>query len=194
MSNVKLIYKDREYSLPVVEGTEGERAIDIASLRKETGLITLDPGYGNTGACTSAITFIDGERGILRYRGYPIEEIAEHARFTEVCYLLIYGERPTLEELREFRRQMTLHTLIHEDMKKFYEGYPPSAHPMAIMAAMVASLSTFYPDDDDDARSQHHSRARQEQDARGVRPQEVASASRSSIRATTCRGPRTSCA
>ena len=90
----------------------------------------------------------DGERGILRYRGYPIEEIAAHARFTEVCYLLIYGHRPTLDELQEFRRQMTLHTLIHEDMKKFYEGYPPSAHPMAIMAAMVASLSTFYPDHD----------------------------------------------
>ena len=149
MSNVKLVYKDREYSLPLVEGSEGERAIDIANLRKDTGLITLDPGYGNTGACTSAITFIDGERGILRYRGYPIEEIADRARFTEVCYLLIYGQRPSVEELREFRRQMTLHTLIHEDMKKFYEGYPPSSHPMAIMAAMVASLSTFYPGDED---------------------------------------------
>jgi citrate synthase len=148
VSNVKLIYKDREYSLPLVEGSEGEGAIDIADLRKETGLITLDPGYGNTGACTSAITFIDGDKGILRYRGYPIEEMAERARFTEVCYLLIYGKRPNVDELREFRRQMTLHTLIHEDMKKFYEGYPPSSHPMAIMAAMVASLSTFYPGDE----------------------------------------------
>jgi citrate synthase len=145
MSQVKLTYDGKEYELPLVEGSEGERAIDIGNLRKNTGLITLDPAYGNTGSCTSAVTFIDGERGILHYRGYPIEEVAERARFTEVCYLLIYGKRPSLEELAEFRRQMTLHTLIHEDMKKFYEGYPPGAHPMAIMAAMVASLSTFYP-------------------------------------------------
>jgi citrate synthase len=146
MSSAKLSYDGKEYELPIVEGTEGERAIDIANLRKDTGLITLDPGYGNTGACESAITFIDGEKGILRYRGYPIEEVAESARFTEVCYLLIHGKRPSLGELAEFRRQMTMHTLLHEDMKKFYEGYPPGAHPMAIMAAMVASLSTFYPE------------------------------------------------
>jgi len=143
-----LSYDGKQYDLRVVEGTEHERALDVTPLRKDTGFITLDPGYANTGSCQSAITFIDGERGILRYRGYPIEQVAECARFTEVCYLLIYGERPTLDQLREFRTLMTRHTLLHEDMKKFYEGYPPGAHPMAIMAAMVASLSTFYPEDD----------------------------------------------
>jgi citrate synthase len=150
MATAKLTYEGKDYELPLVEGTERERAIDIAELRKKTRLITLDPGYGNTGACQSAITFIDGEKGILRYRGYPIEEVAVRARFTEVCYLLINGKRPNLEELQEFRRQMTVHTLIHEDMKKFYEGYPPGAHPMAIMAAMMSSLSTFYPSTEDD--------------------------------------------
>ena len=127
MASAKLVYEGKEYSLPVIEGTESERAIDIRNLRKETGLITFDDGYGNTGSCKSTITFIDGERGILRYRGYPIEEVAERARFTEVCYLLIRGNRPSLEELIKWRRQMTMHTLIHEDMKKFYEGYPPGA-------------------------------------------------------------------
>ncbi|MBM4361602.1 MAG: citrate synthase [Deltaproteobacteria bacterium] len=146
MSQVKLSYEGKEYEFPLVTGSEGERGIDIADLRKKTGLITLDPGYGNTGSCRSAITFIDGDRGILRYRGYPIEQVAEHARFTEVCYLLIYGRRPTVEELTDFRDKMTRHTLIHEDMKKFYEGYPAGAHPMAIMAAMAASLSAYYPD------------------------------------------------
>jgi citrate synthase len=149
MSNAKLVHEGKEYELPTLEGTEKERAIDVTRLRSSTGFVTLDPGYGNTGSCTSSITFIDGEKGILRYRGYPIEEIAPRARFTEVCYLLIYGERPTVEQLRAFREKMTMHTLIHEDMKKFYEGYPPGAHPMAIMAAMVASLSTFYPERED---------------------------------------------
>jgi citrate synthase len=146
MSTAKLIYDGKEYEFPVVEGTENEKAIVITELRKRTGLITLDSGYSNTGSCLSAITFIDGEKGILRYRGYPIEQIAERARFTEVCYLLIYGERPSLTELAEFRDKMNRHTLLHEDMKKFYEGYPPGAHPMAILAAMVASLSSFYPE------------------------------------------------
>jgi len=150
MSSAKLVYEGKEFSLPVIEGTENERAVDVRKLRAETGLVTYDDGYGNTGSCKSAITFIDGDRGILRYRGYPIEEIAERGRFTEVCYLLIYGRRPTLEELAAWRQKMTMHTLIHEDMKKFYEGYPPNAHPMAIMAAMVASLSSFYPDTDKD--------------------------------------------
>lgn len=149
MATAKLVYDGKEHTLPVIEGSEGERAIDIRNLRKDTGLISYDDGYGNTGSCSSSITFIDGEKGILRYRGYPIEQVAEHARFTEVCYLLIYGKRPSLDELQGWRRQMTMHTLIHEDMKKFYEGYPPGAHPMAIMAAMVASLSTFYPDTPD---------------------------------------------
>ncbi len=150
MSSAKLVYEGKEIALPVIEGTEKERAIDVRKLRAETGLVTYDDGYGNTGSCKSAITFIDGDQGILRYRGYPIEEVAERGRFTEVCYLLIYGRRPTLEELAAWRQKMTMHTLIHEDMKKFYEGYPPNAHPMAIMAAMVASLSSFYPDTDKD--------------------------------------------
>jgi len=150
MANAKLIYDDKEYSLPLIEGSEKERAIDIRTLRKDTGLITLDDGYGNTGSCQSAITFIDGDKGILRYRGYPIEEVAERARFTEVCYLLINGKRPSLDELAAWRKEMTRHTLIHEDMKKFYEGYPPGAHPMAILAAMMASLSSFYPDTEKD--------------------------------------------
>jgi citrate synthase len=144
MSTAKIIFEGKEYELPVVEGSEKEKGLVIADLRKDTGLITLDPGYGNTGSCQSAITFIDGDKGILRYRGYPIEQIAERARFTEVCYLLIYGGRPTAEQLKAFREKMNRHTLIHEDMKKFYEGYPPGAHPMAIMAAMMASLSSFY--------------------------------------------------
>jgi citrate synthase len=145
MRDAKLLLDGRELPLPVVVGTENEVGIDIAKLRGETGAITLDPGYGNTGSCTSAITFIDGEKGILRYRGYPIEEVAAHATFTEVCYLLIYGHLPTAEELGQFDRRLTYHTLLHEDMKKFFEGFPPSAHPMAILSAMVASLSTYYP-------------------------------------------------
>ena len=149
MSTAKIIYAGKECELPVIEGTEGEKGIVIGDLRKNTGLITLDPGYGNTGSCTSSICFIDGDKGILRYRGYPIEQVAERGRFTEVCYLLIYGERPTVEQLKAFREKMNRHTLLHEDMKKFYEGYPPGAHPMAIMAAMFSSLSTFYPETED---------------------------------------------
>ena len=147
MSTAKLSVNGKDHTLPVVVGSEGELSVDISSLRKNTGIITLDPAYGNTGSCQSAITFIDGEKGILRYRGYPIEQLAKRGRFTEVCYLLVNGERPNDEQLLEFRAQMTRHTMLHEDMKKFFEGYPPSAHPMAIMAAMVASMSTFYPDE-----------------------------------------------
>jgi citrate synthase len=146
MSTAKIIYEGKEYELPVVVGSEGEKGLVIGDLRNKSGLITLDPGYGNTGSCTSAICFIDGDKGILRYRGYPIEQVAERGRFTEVCYLLIYGERPNVEQLKSFRELMNRHTLLHEDMKKFYEGYPPGAHPMAIMAAMFSSLSTFYPE------------------------------------------------
>ena len=137
---------DKEIELPVMTGSEGEVAIDIGKLRGSTGAITLDPGYGNTGSCQSAITFIDGEKGILRYRGYSIDEIAEKADFLEVCWLLIYGELPTQAELEGFRHELTTHTLLHEDMKKFFEGFPPNAHPMAILASMVTSLSTFYPE------------------------------------------------
>jgi citrate synthase len=149
MAHARLILDDgREVELPIVEGSEGERAVDISALRAKTGTITLDPGYGNTGSCLSDITFIDGEAGVLRYRGYPIEQIAEGADFVEVCYLLIYGHLPTNAQLDDFQQKLTRHSLLHEDMKKFFEGYPPSAHPMAILSSMVASLSTYYPDDE----------------------------------------------
>jgi citrate synthase len=145
MKTAKLILDGQELELPVVTGSEGEVGLDTTRLRPETMAITLDPGYGNTGACRSAITFIDGERGILRYRGYPIEETARQARFTEVCYLLLYGHLPTLAELDDFRQSLIYHSMIHEDMKKFFEGYPTSGHPMAILSSMVSAISTYYP-------------------------------------------------
>ncbi len=147
----RLILEGTEYSLPVVIGSEGEKAIDISQLRSRSGYVTLDPGFGNTGACESEITFIDGDEGILRYRGYPIEQIAGHSQFTEVSYLLINGHLPNAAELAEFRERLTKHSLIHEDMKKFFESFPASAHPMAILSAMVASLSTYYRDSESDA-------------------------------------------
>ena len=146
MTHATLLLNGREYQLPTTVGTENEVAIDISQLRTATGAITLDPGYANTGSCNSRITFIDGERGILRYRGYPIEQLAEKASFTEVAYLLINSELPTADELAAFNEKLTRHTLLHEDMKKFFEGFPKSAHPMAILSAMVASLSAYYPD------------------------------------------------
>jgi citrate synthase len=148
MSTAKLILDGQEHEFPIVVGSEGENGIDISQLRSRTGAITLDEGYGNTGSCQSAVTFIDGEAGVLRYRGIPIEELAE-ARFTEVAYLLIYGRLPNAAELAAWREKLTRHSLLHEDMKKFFEGFPASAHPMAILSAMVASLSTYYPDDQD---------------------------------------------
>ncbi len=145
MSTAKLILDDKEFEFPVLTGTEGERAIDITTLRGRTGAITYDPGYGNTGSCKSEITFIDGEKGILRYRGYPIEELAGAARFPEVCYLLVYGHLPDTGELKEWRRKLTLYSFMHESMHNFFDHYPPSAHPMAVMSAMVASMSAFHP-------------------------------------------------
>ncbi len=145
MSDARLSVDGREIVLPTVVGSEQEIGIDIGALRQETGAITLDPGYGNTGSCMSAITFIDGEKGILRYRGYPIEEIATAARFTDVCYLLIYGELPTEEQQEDFKQKLTVHSLLHEDMKKFFEGFPATGHPMAILSSMVSSLSAYYP-------------------------------------------------
>jgi citrate synthase len=145
MDNAKLILNGQEYEFPAFVGSEGEIGIDFAALRSQTKAISYDPGYGNTGSCSSAITFIDGEKGILRYRGYPIEQIAENASFVEVCYLLIYGELPSQEQLANFQDALTHHTLIHEDMKKFFEGFPPTAHPMSILASMVISLSAYYP-------------------------------------------------
>ena len=149
MQNAKLILGGKEYEFPIVVGAEGERAFDCQKLRETTGHVTMDPGYGNTGACKSAITFIDGEKGILRYRGYPIEDLAQRASFLDVARLLIYGELPQGEERRAWHDRVTHHTLLHEDMKKFFEGYPRNAHPMAILAAMFASLSTFYPEGHD---------------------------------------------
>jgi citrate synthase len=145
MDHAKLRFMDREYDLPVLVGAENEIGLDVTALRSTTGAITYDPAYGNTGSCSSAVTFIDGEKGILRYRGYPIEEIAGRATFPEVCYLLIYGELPTAAQLARFEDQLTRHTLLHEDMKKLFEGFPATAHPMAVLSAMVASLSAYYP-------------------------------------------------
>ncbi|MBP6459051.1 MAG: citrate synthase [Crocinitomicaceae bacterium] len=141
------------YEFPVIEGTENEKAIDISNLRAATGYVTLDTGYKNTGATTSAITFLDGEEGILKYRGYPIEELAEKATFIEVAYLLIYGDLPTQLQLDTFRSNITKHTLVHEDMKQFFEAYPAKAHPMGVLSSMVCSLSTFYPESLDPNRS-----------------------------------------
>jgi len=151
MSTARLILEGKEYEFPVVVGSENEVGIDITSLRAKTGAITLDPGYANTGSCESAITYIDGERGILRYRGYPIEKIVEAGgRFVEVAYLLIYGKWPSAEEYESFSKLMTQHSIIHEDMKNFFNHFPPMTHPMAILSAMVASLSGFYPDGDEE--------------------------------------------
>jgi citrate synthase len=149
MPSAHLSLNGESYELPLIIGTENETAIDIRGLRKDTGYITFDSGYGNTGSCESAITFIDGEEGILRYRGYPIAELAEKSSFVETCYLLIFGELPGPTELERFQHQLTYHTMLHEDMKKFFEGYPPSAHPMSVLSSMVASLSAYYPEADD---------------------------------------------
>jgi citrate synthase len=142
----KLRIANQELDLPVVVGTENEHALDIGKLRAETGYITLDEGYVNTGSTTSAITYLDGEQGILRYRGYPIEVIAERCDFVETSYLLIYGELPNQEQLRKFRSSLRRHTMIHEDMRSFYNGFPRDAHPMAILSSVVGALSTFYQD------------------------------------------------
>ena len=141
------------YEFPVVEGTENEKAIDISALRGKTGYITIDPGFKNTGSTTSSITYLDGEQGILKYRGYPIEQLAEKASFIEVAYLLIYGNLPSKSELHTFRNSITKHTLVHEDMKQFFEAYPAKAHPMGVLASMVSSLSTFYPESLDAERT-----------------------------------------
>ena len=142
----KLELDGKTYEFPVIEGSENEKGIDISKLRATTGYITLDSGFKNTGSTKSAITYLDGENGVLRYRGYPIEQLAERASFLEVAFLLIYGELPTQNELDEFKSSITKHTLVHEDMKQFFEAYPAKAHPMGVLASMVCSLSTFYPE------------------------------------------------
>ncbi|MFN5371502.1 MAG: citrate/2-methylcitrate synthase, partial [Bacteroidia bacterium] len=144
--SAQLNFDGKSFDIPIVTGTENERAINIDALRQQTELVTLDTGYKNTGATTSNITFLDGENGILRYRGYPIEQLAEKSTFIEVAYLLIYGELPTIAQLDKFSNSITRHTLIHEDMKRFYEAYPAKAHPMGVVASITCSLSTFYPE------------------------------------------------
>ena len=142
----KLTLDGKELELPVVEGTENERGIDISTLRRDSGAITLDEGFVNTGSTTSAITFLDGEHGILRYRGYAIEDLASKCDFVECSYLLIYGDLPTQEQLHRFRMSIRRHTMLHEDMRSFYNGFPRDAHPMAILSSVVGALSTFYQD------------------------------------------------
>lgn len=148
-----LKYNDKSYEFPVIEGTENEEGIDIGELRSKSGLITMDPGFKNTGSTKSAITFLDGEKGILRYRGYPIEQLAEKSTFIEVAYLLIYGELPKKEDLDKFTQNIKKHTLVHEDIKKILEGFPSNAHPMGVLSSLVCSLTAFYPESLDPNRS-----------------------------------------
>ncbi len=142
---ITLIYNDQSFKLPLLTGSEGEKSIDISNLRSETGLITLDKGYANTGSCTSSITFMDGEKGILRYRGIPVEQLAEQATFKETAYLLINGRLPNKEELSDFSVLLNDHSLVHEDMQLFYQNFPRTSHPMGILSSMVNALKSFYP-------------------------------------------------
>ncbi|HUU80183.1 MAG TPA: citrate synthase [Acidobacteriota bacterium] len=141
----ELIIDGKSYKLPIVKGTEGERAIDISRLLEETGLITLDPGFANTGSCVSSITYMTGENGILRYRGIPVEQLAEHSTFVETAYLLINAVLPTRKQLNNFSVMLNDHSLVHEDMHQFFEHYPRRAHPMGILSSMVNALRAFYP-------------------------------------------------
>ncbi|MBI5150826.1 MAG: citrate (Si)-synthase, partial [Candidatus Omnitrophica bacterium] len=134
------------HELPVITGTENEKAVDISTLRGKTAYVTLDNGFGNTAACASAITFLDGEQGILRYRGIPIEELAEQSTFIETSYLLITGELPTPKQLEKFAASFTKHASLHKDMLNFFTGYPANGHPMGLLSAMVCSLSGYYPE------------------------------------------------
>ena len=148
MKKAQLILDGKKtIDLPIIEGSENEKAIDITSLRSQTGYITLDPGYGNTGACKSDITFIDGESGILRYRGFPIEQVVSKTTFTDLSHLLIYGDNDNPEHLIQFKKSLRKHAVIHEDMKRFFDGFPPNAHPMAILSSMVTALSSYHQDD-----------------------------------------------
>ncbi|HBR14333.1 MAG TPA: citrate (Si)-synthase [Candidatus Omnitrophica bacterium] len=142
----KIILDGKTFEFPIIVGTENEKAIDITNLRSETSYITLDNGFGNTGSCTSGITFLDGETGILRYRGIPIEQMAEKSTFVETSYLLIYGEFPQRQKLDEFAHSLKIHADLHPDMLKFFDGYPTTGHPMGLLSAMVCSLSGYYPE------------------------------------------------
>ena len=145
-NTARLEVNEKSIDLPVVMGSESEIGIDISKLRSQTKAITLDPGFVNTGSCESGITYLDGEKGILRYRGYPIEQLAEKSNFLEVSYLLIYGELPTNKQLNDFEHNIKQHTLLHEDVRHIYQAFPKDAHPMAILSSIVCALSTFYPD------------------------------------------------
>jgi len=146
MAVAQLTFEGKTIDLPVITGTENEKAIDISALRDQTGLVTMDLGYKNTGATKSAVTFLDGELGILRYRGYSIEELAEKSNFMEVAYLLIYGELPSKDQFSAFTEEIKMHTLVNEDIKKILDGFPASAHPMGILSSLVCSLTAFYPE------------------------------------------------
>ena len=146
---VKLAVSGKVTEFPVIQGTQGEQGIDISRLKESTGMTTFDPGYVNTGTCTSQITYINGDQGVLRYRGIPIEQLAEHSNFLETAYLLIYGNLPTEEEFHGFQQAITRHTMLHEDVKRFYDGFPKDAHPMAILSTVIGALSTFYQDSHD---------------------------------------------
>ncbi|MBP6619544.1 MAG: citrate synthase [Leadbetterella sp.] len=150
--SVKIIIDGQEFEFPVIEGSENEKAIDISNLRAKTGYITIDEGFKNTGSTTSDITFLDGEEGILRYRGYSIEDLADKADFLEVAYLLIYGELPTTTQYDEFVNKITKHTMVNEDMRKIFDGFPVNAHPMGIMSALASAMSGFYPDSFDEKK------------------------------------------
>ena len=144
--NAKLNIGDKSYEFPIITGAENEKAVDVSKMLAQTGHITIDPGFGNTGACQSAITFLDGDNGILRYRGYPIEQIAERSSFVETAYLLIFGKLPTQKELDKLSETFAEYSMIHEDMKNFFNAYPSNAHPMANLSAMICSLSGYYPE------------------------------------------------
>ncbi len=158
MDNAKLQVNGKTYELPAFAGSENEVALDISKLRAQSGAITYDPGYGNTGSCKSAITFIDGDLGILRYRGYPIEQLAEHSSFSEVAYLLIYGELPDKDTLSRFREDIAHSSFIHEKMVRLLDHFPLNAHPMGVLASLIAAMSTFYPNHTGDAELDTHVR------------------------------------
>jgi|TARA_B100000123_G_scaffold1681_1_gene1233 citrate synthase len=150
---VEISFQDEKIELPVIIGSENEQAVDISKLRSQTGLITLDRGFKNTGSTSSSITFLDGERGVLRYRGYSIEELAQHSSFLEVSYLLINGQLPNVNELHNFKSEITNHTLVAEDVRSILDGFPPRAHPMGVLCSLVSSLTAFYPKSLDPNRS-----------------------------------------
>jgi len=146
MKKALLTIGKETYEYPLLSGTEGSDALDIRTLRRDTGLVTFDPGFVNTGSCKSKITYLDGEKGILRYRGYAIEDLVENCEFVEVAYLLVHGELPDEAERESYTRLLNKHSLLHEDMRTFFRAYPEHAHPMAILSAMAVSLSTYYPE------------------------------------------------